>query len=461
MEVLKEIEARGLQAVRFAFADQHGILRGKTLAASEAKSAFERGVAVTSTLLLKDTSHKTVFPAFAPGGGVGMAELQGAADVLMIPDPATFRVLPWAESTGWVLCDLAFQDRRSVPFCSRSLLKNTLSRLSGKGFTFVSGLEIEFHVFRITNPNLKPSDAGQPGTPPEVGDLELVSTGYQYLTEQRYDLVDPVVEIFRKNLSQLGLPLRSFEIEFGPSQLEFTLQPLPGHASADAMILFRSAVKQVARRHGYHATFMCRPRLPNVMSSGWHLHQSLQDVSSKENSFVSKSEDLSETGQRWLAGLLAHARGSCAFAAPTINGYKRYRPYSLAPDRVIWGKENRGAMLRVIGAPGDPATRVENRIGEPAANPYLYFASQVVAGLDGLERKLPLPPSADTPYETKAEMLPATLAEALECLAKDEVLRSGLGEAFVKYFCHIKQAEIARFNLEVSDWEQREYFDLF
>lgn len=176
---------------------------------------------------------------------------------------------------------------------------------------------------------------------------------------------------------------------------------------------------------------------------------------------MSDKEDLSDAGKHWLSGLLAHARGATALSTPTINGYKRYRPYSLAPDRVVWGKENRGALLRVIGGPGNPATRIENRAGEPAANPYLYFASQIYAGLDGLEKKRALPPSADTPYEAKAEMLPATLAEALACLRNDPVLVSGLGAAFVDYYCRIKEAEIARFNLEVSGWEQREYFDLF
>jgi len=218
-------------------------------------------------------------------------------------------------------------------------------------------------------------------------------------------------------------------------------------------------VKQVARRHGYHATFMCRPKLPNVMSSGWHLHQSLNRGG--RNAFVSEREDLSEVGRHYLAGLLAHARGAAALSTPTINGYKRYRPYSLAPDRVVWGKENRGALLRVIGGPGDAGTRIENRAGEPAANPYLYFASQIYSGLDGITRKLPLPASADTPYEAKAELLPRTLAEALDCLRQDEALRQGLGPAFVDYYCRIKEAEIARFNLEVSDWEHREYFDLF
>lgn len=444
----------GLKAVRFSFADQHGVLRGKTLAVSEVPAALERGVTITSTLLLKDTSHRTVFAAFTPGGGVGIPEMQGAADVLMFADPSTFRVLPWTPDTGWVLCEIKFQDRRPVPFCTRNLLRTALERL--KPFEFMCGLEIEFHVFRLTDARLKPADAGQPANPPEV---ELLTGGYQYLTEQRYDQIEPIVKILRDDLEKLGLPLRSFEVEFGPSQVEFTLGVLPGLAAADAMVLFRSAVKQIARRHGHHATFMCRPRLPNVMSSGWHLHQSLSRDA--KNAFVSATEELSEAGKNWLAGLLSHARATSALSTPTINGYKRYRPYSLAPDRVVWGKENRGALLRVIGGRGDPGTRIENRIGEPAANPYLYLASQIYAGLDGMARKPPLPPSADTPYEAKADPLPSTLAEALECLRTDDVLRKGLGDTFVDYYCRIKEAEIARFNAEVSQWEHQEYFDLF
>jgi len=447
---------RGLKAVRFSFADQHGVLRGKTLSSSAAEAAMERGVTVTSTLLLKDTSHKTVFAAFTPGAGVGIPEMQGAADIMMVPDASTFRVLPWAPDTGWFLCDLHFPDGRPVLFDTRALLKGAVNKLAAAGYEFVAGLEVEFHVFRIRDPRLQPTDAGQPGNPPEV---ELLTTGYQLLTEHKYDQLEPVVELLRDNLERLELPLRSFEIEFGPSQLEFTLAPRAGIAAADAMVLLRSAVKQIARRHGYHATFMCRPKLPNVMSSGWHLHQSL--TRNGLNAFTSDREDLSETGKQYLAGLLAHARASSAFATPTINGYKRYRPYSLAPDRVIWGKENRGAMLRVVGGPRDPDTRIENRIGEPAANPYLYFGSQIYCGLDGIERKLVLPRAADTPYETKAEPLPRTLDEALFHLRADRALRDGFGATFIDYYCRIKEAEIARFNLEVSDWEHREYFDLF
>jgi glutamine synthetase len=457
-EVLKEIEAHDLKAVRFSFADQHGVLRGKTLAAGEAASALERGVTLTSTLLLKDTSNRTVFPAFTPGGGLGMREMQGAADVLLHADPSTWRILPWAPDTGWLLCDARFPDGRPAPFCTRNLLGAALQKLSASGYEFVAGLEVEFHVFRLVDQTLRPADAGQPGNPPAVS---LLTTGYQLLAEQRYDLIDPVVEILRNNLAKLGLPLRSYEVEYGPSQIEFTLGAMRGMACADAMVLFRSAVKQIARRHGYHATFMCRPKLPNVMSSGWHLHQSLSRDG--VNAFVPKSEDetLSAVGKNYLAGLLAHARGATALASPTINGYKRYRPYSLAPDRVIWGKDNRGALIRVVGGAGDRATRIENRAGEPAANPYLYFASQIHSGLDGIARKLTPPPAADTPYEAKADLLPRTLGEALECLRQDETLCQGLGKGFVDYYCTIKEAEIARFNLEVSEWEQREYFDLF
>jgi glutamine synthetase len=229
------------------------------------------------------------------------------------------------------------------------------------------------------------------------------------------------------------------------------------------MVLLRSAVKQIARRNGYHATFMCRPRIPNVMSSGWHLHQSLRDRQSGGNAFVSHDRhgDLSPVALHWLGGLLAHARAATAFTTPTLNGYKRFRPYSLAPDRAIWGRDNRGVMIRALAAPGDSATRLENRVGEPAANPYLYVAAQVLSGLDGLKRKLDPGPSADAPYETQAEPLPKSLAEALAALREDACFRDGLGEGFVSYFARIKEHEIARFQAEVTEWEQREYFEIF
>jgi glutamine synthetase len=472
-ELLKEIRSRKIETVRFSFADQHGILRSKSIAAAEVPAALKSGVGFPSSLLAKDTSCKTVFPVFTPGAGLGMPEFEGAADAVMVADPSTFRVLPWAHKTGWLLCDLRFPGSsnagKPVPFDTRALLKNALAKLKRAGYGYVAGLEVEFHIFRITDPRLRPEDAGQPGSPPDV---ELLNTGYQLLSEARFDQLEPALEILRANLAGLGLPLRSFECEFGPSQAEITLSAQEGLAAADTMLLFRSAVKQSLRRHGYHATFMCRPRLPNVMSSGWHLHQSL--AAKGRNAFASGKDFLSDTGKHFLSGLLEHGPASCAFATPTVNGYKRYRPYSLAPERVIWGRDSRGAMLRVIGGPGDPATRIENRIGEPGANPYLYFASQIHAGLDGMQRKLDPGAPERKPYESSAPLLPRSLSEAIGHLETNQVLRDGMGSAFVDYYCRIKQAEVERFNLgnkdaadgdgensrEVSEWEHREYFDL-
>lgn len=464
-EVEKQLDA--LDLVRFVFADQHGVLRGKTIVASQAAKLMRNGVSMTTTLLAKDTSHRTVFPVFTPGGGFAMPEMQGAADFLMIADPATFRVLPWATNTGWVQCDLHFQNGKPVPFSTRQLCRDALSKLRGTDFEFLAGLEVEFHLYKIENPRLAPSDATWPGEPIEVSYLHQ---GFQLLTEARSDQIEPVLEPFWRAAVALGLPFQSLEVELGPSQCEFTFRPELGLAAADMMVLFRSAMKQIARRHGLHCTFMCRPGLPNAFSSGWHLHQSLIDGKTGANAFVSDDaqELLSPLGRAWLAGLLANAKAAAAFTTPTINGYKRYRAYALAPDRVIWGQDNRGVMVRVIGRPGDAATHLENRIGEPAANPYLYIASQIATGLDGVARNLTPPPSADTPYETDAEMMPKNLGEALDALRSNTCFRAEFGDFFVDYYLRIRDAEVARFktdqptdSAEVTPWEQKEYFDLF
>jgi glutamine synthetase len=454
------VEEQKLEVIRLSFPDQHGILRGKTLVAGEALASLQSGCSITTTMLAKDTSHRTVFPVFTAGGGFGMREMEGAADVVMVPDPTSFRVLPWAPATGWLLCDLYFADGRPVPFATRQLYRSVLERLGKRGYDFVAGLEVEFHIFKLEDSRMAPEDAGQPGQPPSVS---LLSHGYQYLTEQRYDQMEPVLEILRRDILALGLPLRSIEVEFGPSQCEFTFQPTTGLEPADTMVLFRSAVKQICHRHGYHATFMCRPKLPNLFASGWHLHQSIVARDGGANAFMTDAsgEVLSAFGRGYLAGLLQHARASAVFTTPTINGYKRYRSYSLAPDRAIWGRDNRGVMIRVLGGPGDTATRLENRIGEPAANPYLYMASQILSGLDGVDRKLDPGPSADAPYETKAALLPKSLREAVAALKDDPFFRDSLGAAFVDYYVHIKTAEIERFEAEVSDWEHREYFEMF
>ncbi len=464
--VVQQIKKQKLELVRFAFADQHGVLRGKTIVAADAPALMRSGVTMTTTLLAKDTAHKTAFPVFTPGGGFGMEEMQGAADFVMVPDPATFHVLPWSPNTGWLLCDIVFTNGKPVPFSTRQVLRDALAKLKAAGFDYLAGLEVEFHLFRIENPRLTPEDATWPPRAPEVS---LLNQGYQYLTESRFDQIESALEPIRRGIQSLGLPLRSLEVELGPSQCEFTFRPQRGLDAADTMILFRAATKQIARRHGLLASFMCRPVQPNLFASGWHLHQSLIDKNGG-NAFVGNTrEGLSALGLNFLGGLLAHAQAAAAFTTPTVNGYKRYRAYTLAPDRAIWARDNRGVMVRLLGRPGDASTHLENRVGEPAANPYLYMASQIYAGLDGIAQKRDPGPSADTPYEADAPLLPKDLREACAALRASGVFRKGFGDAFVDYFAHIKEAEFARFTAESGDtgttvittWEQNEYFDLF
>ncbi len=452
--MLEQVRERGLEVVRLSFADQHGILRGKTIVADELPSMLRNGWRMTTTLLAKDTAHKTVYPVFTEGGGFGMDEMTGGGDFVMVGDPATFRILPWAQATGWMLSDIYFPNGVPVPFSTRAICRGVLDDLAVRGYDFVAGLEVEFHLFKLEDPMLAPEHAGQPATPPEVS---LLAHGFQYLTEIRYDELDPVLAILRRDLLDLGLPLRTMEAEFGPSQCEVTFATRTGLEAADDMILFRSAVKQICRRNGYHATFMCRPGIANLFSSGWHLHQSLRATDTGSNAFASDDDGyLSPLARGYLAGMLAHARAASVFTTPTINGYKRFQAYSLAPDRAIWARDNRGVMIRALGGGEAAETRLENRVGEPAANPYLYMVSQILSGLDGIDRGLEPPEPVGTPYETEAEALPRSLMEALQALDDSTMFRAALGDRFIDYILTLKQAEVSRFLATVTDWEHRE-----
>ena len=461
--LVARVQEKGLKQIRFAFADQHGVLRGKTIAADALEEFLPSGCGMASTLLLKDTSHRTVYPVWQKGNA-GISGMSGAADFLLVADPLTFRELPWAEGTGWLLCD-AYDPHGAPVFCStRWIARQALARLAEKGFDYVAGLEIELHIFRMTDPRLGLDDAGQPGTPPDV---QLMAQGFQYLTEQRYDQYEPVFEAIRQACEQLAPPLRTMEVEFGPSQVEVTSSPLKGIRIADDLVLLRSMVKQVCRRLGYHATFMCRPALPHIFSSGWHLHQSLSNRDDGSNAFApdragqAGDAPLSAMGMDFANGILRHAEASCLLTTPTINGYKRYRPYSLAPDRVLMGQDNRAAMLRLINGPSRSASRIENRVGEPAANPYLYLASQILSGLDGIDRPGAWPDLSEAPYETDAPILPRNILAAIEHFAASDFYREALRQEVVDYLVTLKRAEVDRFFDNVTDWEQREYFDLF
>ena len=433
-----------LGTVRFAFSDAHGVVRGKTLIAADAIRALRSGVTCTLTMLLKDLSGRTAFPVFQRGDGAG--------DMVMVADPTSFKVLPWSPQSGWLLCDLYRTDGTPHPFSTRALMRHMLTRLDEHKMCWRAGLEVEFHILKLTEGVVAQDHIAMPGPPPKVTPL---NHGYQYLTEMRYDAIEPLMETLRSHLQALELPLRSLEVEFGPSQVEVTFGATTGIDPADCMLLFRSATKQILARAGYLASFMCRPQLPHVASSGWHLHHSIEDADGYN--LFPHPDGLSKLARHWLGGLLRHAAAGAAFSTPTINGYKRYMPNSMAPDHIAWAYDNRAAMVRVVGQPGDSGTRLENRVGEPAANPYLYMASQIAAGLDGIASQAEPGPPTETPYSADAPTLPKSLMAAIAALRDNTCFRAAFGDRFIDYFIALKEFEIGRFLSDVTDWEQREY----
>lgn len=455
--VMSEAEAAGLETIRVLFVDQHGVLRGKTIVASALGALFANGLAAPSTLLLKDTSHRTVFPVWSASGEVA-GDMRGAGDILMVPDPETFRILPWSPHSAWVLCDLAYKSGAPMALSTRGILRSAVARLAAQGQALVVGLEVEFHVFRKSDGRLDHAGATMPGQPVQT---ENIAQGYQFLTEQHYDTMEPVMDALRRTCQALGLPIRSMEVEMGPSQIEFTFDPADPMTHADNMVMLRTAVKEVCARQGLHATFMCKPKLENTAASGWHLHQSLIDHETGQNLFMPQAEGLTEAANGWIAGLLAHAKESCLLTTPTVNGYKRYLPHQLAPNKIVWGRDNRGAMIRDLSGAGDPASRIENRVAEPTANPYLFFASQIIAGMEGMARQMQAPAPVEDPYHAGAEPLPESLLAAINSFQGSALYRRHLGDAFVDYLCQIRRAEWDRYHLAVSEWEQQEYFSLY
>lgn len=350
----------------------------------------------------------------------------------------------------------------------RRLLRNQLERLEHHGLHYLTGLEVEFYVTRFDRPALLHGDTTSPAATPPVEPFEL---GYQYLSEVRLDSVNDTLTALRDGLSAIGLMPRSMEDEWGPGQLEFSLSPLAGLGTADAMVLFRSAVKQICGRRGLLASFMCKPALPNFFANGWHLHASLVDQQGV-NAFQSQDDDISPAGLNYIAGILDHAPAMAAFATPTVNGYSRFVPYSFAPDRIGWAVENRGVLVRVQGGPGDPGTHLENRLGEPAANPYLYLAADLAAGIEGIENGLIAPPPvASDPYALDSPLLPTSLGSALDALSSDSLYRKQFGDPFVDYYLMMKRFEIARHDEFVAGedhpedasaaWQMREYFEFY
>tara|TARA_B100000700_G_scaffold312591_1_gene396401 strand:- start:831 stop:2318 length:1488 start_codon:yes stop_codon:yes gene_type:complete len=474
-EIEHRLKSDNIRLIRMAWSDSHGSSRVKEISVSAFLKSLKDGYNINVATFTLDATGGRVFRSFIRGGGMGLDEMTGSPNLTIVPDPLTFRILPWASGLAWILCDEYFDSGVPFYFSSRQLLNKQVECIKNRNMDLVIGLEIEWYLRRIENYNLAPENSGMPGTRGYPIGTSSVEPGYSYHLESNFDLMQPILSILAETYEALDLPLRSIENEYGPGQVECTFDPLPVNRAADDFLLFRTTTRQVCRRHGYLASFMCKPAFEGYCASGWHLHQSLIDRDTGINLLAAEQgqETLSSLAKNYMAGLLENAPASAVLATPTVNGFRRFTQNSLAPDRATWGYDHRGTMIRVLGQPGKTSTRFENRIGEPAANPYLFMSSQIISGLDGIDRNLQPWDSDDSPYEAARPLLPKSLEKAVDNLDNSQLIRQAYGDTYVDYYIGLKKAELERFNSYItengdqdaengiSQWEQNEYFDFF
>ena len=373
------------------------------------------------------------------------------------PDYDTFMIFPWTAEKGKVarfICDIVCPD--GTPFIGdpRSNLKRLLKEMEELGFTkFNLGPEPEFFLFKLDHkgePTLEVNDQGG------YFDLAPIDLGENC----RRDIV--------LELEEMGFEIEASHHEVAPGQHEIDFKYADAITACDNIQTFKLVVKTIARKHGLHATFMPKP-LGGEAGSGMHFNVSL--FKGKENAFYDESTELglSETAMQFMAGILEHVKGFTAITNPTINSYKRLVPGYEAPCYVAWSAENRSPLIRIPSSRG-VATRVEVRSVDPSANPYLAMAVILEAGLEGIRKKMTPPPGVDRNIYMMNEQerdasgidnLPATLDEALELLAKDEVAKKALGDHIHEHFLEAKEIETDRFRTAVHPWERDMYLKMY
>ncbi|MBA2637935.1 MAG: glutamine synthetase [Solirubrobacterales bacterium] len=366
------------------------------------------------------------------------------SDMIAMPDPTTFQVLPWrpdVEGVARLFCDVLTPDGTAYEGDPRQVLRRAVARAADLGFdAFAVGPELEYYLFR-----------DQTGT--EV----LDEGGYFDLTT-----LDAGSDVRRRTvlaLEQLGVRVDGSHHEGGPSQHEVDLHATDALSMADALVTARITVKELAAEHGWHATFMPKP-LREKNGSGMHLHLSLGRHGA--NALFDADGALTETGRAFMAGQLRHSRELCAVLAQWVNSYKRLVPGFEAPVYVAWSRRNRSALVRVPPR----ASGIEIRCPDPACNPYLAFAALLQAGLEGIERGYELPEAMDknlyglSPEERRrlgVEQLPGSLGEAVELAAESELMLRTLGEHMLNRFVELKRREWEDYRVQVTRWELDRY----
>ncbi|MDQ2669676.1 MAG: type I glutamate--ammonia ligase [Gemmatimonadota bacterium] len=374
------------------------------------------------------------------------------SDMLLKPDLATFRILPYDEEPGRVarlLCDIHTPDEAPFAGCPRLTLKRQIERAGRLGFTMMAGCEAEFFLFERA-----PEGSGTTATHDQASYFDLTPM----------DRGEEIRRIIIHDLEAMGLEIEAAHHEVAPGQHEIDFKYADALATADNIATFKFVVRNVANRHGYVASFMPKP-IEGQPGSGMHTHQSL--FSGERNAFWDPKapNELSRIALSYIEGLLRHARGMCAVTNPLVNSYKRLMSGYEAPVNVAWSLRNRSPLVRIPDRRG-LGTRCELRMPDPSCNPYLALAVQLAAGLDGIERKLPAREPVSRNIFTmsrrdrrkyRIDELPRDLHEALEYFEKDKEITAALGPHLTERFLEAKREEVRRYARQVSAWEVSEY----
>lgn len=433
--VLRALEERDVRFVRLWFTDVLGFLKSVAVAPAELDNAFDEGIG---------------FDGSAIEGFARVYE----ADMLLLPDPSTFQILPWrgngdGPATARMFCDVVMPDGSPSYSDPRYVLKRTLSKAAEKGFTFYTHPEIEFYLFK---------DTPQAGVDP----IPVDRSGFFDHTAQSHG------SDFRREaitmLEAMGISVEFSHHEGGPGQQEIDLRYADALSTADNIMTFRTVIREVALGQGIWASFMPKPFTTHP-GSGMHTHVSLFE--GDQNAFYEAGAEyqLSQTGRRFIAGVLRHAPEISVVTNQWVNSYKRMMFGGEAPSYICWGHNNRSAMVRVpMYKPSKGnSTRVELRTIDAACNPYLAFAAVLAAGLKGIDEGYELPREAEddvwalTERERKnlgIEPLPHNLNEAIKIAETSELLAETLGENVFDYFLRNKRAEWDEYRGQVSVFER-------
>lgn len=433
--VLRTAAERGVRMVRLWFTDVLGNLKSFAISHNELENALSDGMTFDGSSI------------------DGFSRVQ-EADVLAIPDPDTFQILPWGEkgaAEARVFCDIHHLDGTPFDGDPRQVLRRHVRAARERGFTFYIAPDIEFFYFNQPEPGEQP--------------VPLDRGGYFDLTTR--DVTGDLRKQTIRTLEQLGIPVEYSFHEDSPSQQEIDLRHDDALTIADSVMTFRLIVREVAASHGVYATFMPKP-LEGVQGSGMHTHLSL--FAGDDNAFFDENDpyNLSPLAKSFMAGLLRHASEITAITNPTVNSYKRLVPGFEAPVHLSWARNNRSGLIRVpIAKRGNPlATRIEYRSPDPSCNPYLAFSVMLAAGMRGIEQGYELPDEAgsnlfelddDALNKLGIGQLPQSLSEALRAMEESELVREALGEHIFEWFLRNKRREWRDYKTHVSQFEIDRY----